>query len=135
METKRTDFRLIDLGFDYTTRVVCEYLIDDHQGFRFALSGEGETRWVLISFDSTCAYRKVDEGDFLRTLMGLPINTKTFIYEALDSSFLDWYVQETLSIRTGERVRHFIFLSQNDCIEVLTEVMPVLKLVQPNSDH
>lgn len=124
-------FCALSFNLKYSNRAVCEWIRDDTDGFRFCFSGDGEKEWLRVAFESPLAYRKIDEGDFLRTLAGLRGEPRAIAYEAFDSEFIDWYHGETLGVSKGRRVRHFVFLSQNDCIEVLSETPPTIEIVNP----
>lgn len=130
MDNKET-FKALPFDFKYTNRVVCEWIRDDDKGFRFVLSGEGEAQWLQVAFDNPLAYRKVDEGDFLRTLGALRVEPRVVVYEAFNTGFLRWYSEETGGVSERRKVRHFIFLSQNDCIEVLSEEPHVISKRSP----
>ena len=86
-------------------------------------------QWLLVQFDCPLAYRKIDEGDFLRTLAALRGLPRETVYEALNSTFREWYLNETLGVANRRSVRHFVFLSQNDCIEVLSEDPPEIRKI------
>lgn len=124
-------FEVLSLNVDYSNRTVCEWIRDDQEGFRFCFSGDGERQWLEIRFDYPLAYRKIDEGDFLRTLKRLRGRPRAIAYEVVHSEFLHWYHDETLGVSERRSVRHFVFLSDNDCIEVLSEERPVVVLIDP----
>lgn len=126
MDGKET-YKALPFDFKYSSRMECEWIRDDKEGFRFVLSGEGEAKWLEVAFAYPLAYRWVDEGDFLRTFAVLPIDPYVVIYEAFNSEFLKWYLEETCGVSEWRSVRHFIFLSSNDCIEVLSEEPPSIK--------
>lgn len=135
MDHKET-FKALPFDFDYSNRLYCEWIRDDKKGFRFVFSGEGERQWLQVSFAYPLAYRRIDEGDFLRTLGVLPTDPAGCyysVYEVFNSEFLRWYSEEAYGIPESWNVRHFIFLSADDCIEVLSVDPPLYTQIDPES--
>jgi hypothetical protein len=111
-------------------RMYCEAILDDSSGFRFFLREEGREGMLQVSFDSELAYRKTDEGDLLLTFQSVPkIGERSHVYESRDSEFLAWFHRESFGIHEKSTIRHYLFLTSNDCIEVIALEPPIARWV------
>lgn len=112
----------------------CEALYDDRHGFRIIVLPADTTDTCLrISFDAEIAYRKIDEGDFLRTFgtaIGHPVS---FVYTSTDSDFLQWFRRESMSPKLATDLVDYLFLTANDCVEVLAMEPPKFMWIEANA--
>ena len=124
-------FVAIDLGVPYPVNTYCDGLTDDQAGFRLYFSASNEHERVQVRFAAPLAYRKIDEGDAFRTLATLPSPPRPIAYEVFNSEFLAWFSDERYGSDPpyGCTVRHFLFLAEDDCIDVLSCDPPEVQLV------
>jgi hypothetical protein len=117
------------LGFEYSSRVFCEWLLEDDSSMRFLITGRDAGQSVLIRFERPLAYRKMDEGDYQRALRrarGLP---RVICYEDLQSDFISEFIAASDGMAERYKMRHFMFATENVCIDVISELEPIITLV------
>ena len=109
------------------SRLYCEGLYDDYEGFRVLLKGEEtNSRQFQICFESVLAYRNIDEGDRLRTLHELPMERKVPLFIVEESSFIRWFHEESCDIHRNRDVKHYAIYTSNDCIDVISSQVPLV---------
>jgi hypothetical protein len=107
------------------TRLYCEALHDDYEGFRIILRGEAkDSRTLRITFDLPLAYRNMDEGSLLKSLKNIKTPGDSSLYFVNDSSWIEWFHQESCGIYKGKNIIHYAIITPNDCIDVLSEYAP-----------
>lgn len=94
---------------------------------------ESDSSSIEICFDRFVAYRKMFEGDALRTLSelggcGLLPNT---LFESADSNFLDWFWEETFHAFPDRQLslKEYLITTIDDVFEVLSPIVPSVKLL------
>lgn len=103
----------------------CEGIYDDYEGFRILLKGDETTAAMLrITFDAASAYRNIDEGDLLRTITAVKDTGKSSLYTVENSSWIEWFREESLGKHSKTRFIHYAIYTENDCIDVITEFEP-----------
>ena len=108
----------------------CEGLHDDYEGFRILLRGDDPTSPVLrISFSPSLAYRNIDEGDLLRTIYGIPDLGASSLFMVENSTWLEWFQEESHGIHDGEDIMHYAIYTANDCIDVLSAFDPTVEWI------
>jgi hypothetical protein len=81
---------------------------------------------VVIKFDSHLMYRVSDESYRLKRTSEL--SEFSFVMKAEESSFIDWFHDESLNIYNKDRIYHFLILSSDDVIDVLSYEDPSITL-------
>lgn len=127
--SKAVNIKPLGFGFPYNSRVLCLSIMDDLNQLRIIISGENEPSNICLRFIDLVAYRSVDEGDYLRTLGEMDGLPRVSFYEAYQSEFVEWYHGESLDIRRGQPVRHFILATENNCIDILCYSMPHIERI------
>lgn len=54
----KESFKALPFTFQYSNRIICEWICDDEEGFHFALSGDGEKKWIRVGFANPLAIEK-----------------------------------------------------------------------------
>lgn len=125
MEEKYIKFDVPEL--DLNGIFYCESLKDDYEGFRFILKNDSDSLVLKVEFESHLAYRNSDEGDRLRFFSKIKADGKQHtIYSVLNSEWVDWLVKEAMGKYTLEEVSHYLVLTPNDVIEVLSLGPPTI---------
>ncbi|MBG0917870.1 hypothetical protein [Exiguobacterium sp. SRB7LM] len=115
-----------------------ESLIDDGDSLRIIVSDATEGQKYSFLFDGLLlSYRNSDEGSRLRMLEHLDRYYAHLeygnwtLFKMKNSSYLEWFAQESLERYVGMgEVEHYVFLTSNDVIEVLSADPPtVTKMV------
>lgn len=115
-------------------RLYKESLLDDGDSLRIILRGETEGQKYSFLFDGlVLSYRNSDEGSQMRMLEHLHQHYSHLeygnwtLFKMKNSSYLEWFAQESLERYEGiVEVEHYVFLTSNDVIEVLSADSPVI---------
>lgn len=107
-----------------------EGLYDDYKGFRLILKGERESDEIVeLLFENNLAYRNLDESQRLKTLNENSILTKKWsFFKTKDSSFLDWFNNESYNIYKTEKLTHYIIVTPNDIVDIITDEEPKINV-------
>lgn len=98
------------------------------------LKGETEGQNYSFLFDGlVLSYRNSDEGSQMRMLEHLHQHYAHLeygnwtLFKMKNSSYLEWFAQESLERYEGiVEVEHYVFLTSNDVIEVLSADSPTI---------
>lgn len=115
-------------------RLYKESLLDDGDSLRIILRGETEGQNYSFLFDGlVLSYRNSDEGSQMRMLEHLHQHYAHLeygnwtLFKMKNSSYLEWFAQESLERYEGiVEVEHYVFLTSNDVIEVLSADSPAI---------
>ena len=111
-----------------------ESLMDDGDSLRIIVSDATEGQKYSFLFDGLLlSYRNSDEGSRLRMLEHLDRYYAHLeygnwtVFKMKNSSYLEWFAQESLERYEGiVEVEHYVFLTSNDVIEVLSADSPTI---------
>lgn len=110
-------------------------IIDDEQGLRIGLVFENDVQVEFLFETSVLSYNVCDEGrrlktlDFLTDKYGQDFFGEHYIYMVENSKYLSWFNEESHGIVSGYAVNHYVFLTSNDIVDVLTTYAPKIKIV------
>lgn len=93
-----------------------EELHDDNKGFKLLLRGESSQRVLSINFESVLSYRRIDEGDLLKSYQQI---TEGF-HKIESSSYLSWFHEESYDSWKDKNVIHYAVYTPNDCVDILS---------------
>lgn len=99
-------------------------LVDDFDGLSLYLSGEDH--FVTVRFDSYLTYRNSDESeriDLVNEVSDLRLNSK-LIVTVNESKFIKWIVEESKNIRKDDLLFHYVVLTPNDIVEIVSHDVP-----------
>lgn len=96
-------------------------IVDNRKGFHIHVSASENTKAdFIIGFSAVYGYRNADEGSRSQYWKSLGGYLKSGCYEAAGSDFLDWAIYESLDKELPTGLRHFIVVTANDVIDVLS---------------
>jgi len=105
---------------------------DDVEGLVIVLMApEGAS--FRVRFPMRLAFRVTDEGDRLRSMEYLDGRAATPIGRIKNSSWLRWFIEETLDIRKGDPLTHWCVVTPNDIVDVLSMEVPVVERIPSNA--
>lgn len=108
-------------------------LIDDKDGLRLVLTDVHENTYTFLFDGLVLSYRNTDEGTLIKTLEHLYKHDDPdffgdwTLFQVTDSSYLKWLAEESTNIyEMVYNIQHYVFLTSNDVIEVLSTEPPTL---------
>jgi len=109
---------------DLPETLYLEAIHDDYEGFRLLLKGdEDHNKTLRITFDPALSYRNTDEGDLLKTI-GKQEFEQWSLYTVRNSSYSEWFADESCGIHDDENIIHYAIYTPNDCIDILSVYPP-----------
>ena len=102
------------------------YIVDENGVLTVVLEDESGKR-LKISFDAYLAFRKIDEGDALHTLVDISKTSvlRTGLYLVEESEYLRWFHFESKSIHESQKLAHY-------CLSTVDSVIDVISFDPPN---
>lgn len=117
-------------------KMYLESFVYDTNGIEIVLECENENIAIRILFDSSVlAFRGSDEGRRLSTIIFLEENYGSAFYanwtffKIDNSSYVQWFNEETYNIYSNYHIEHYVFLSADDIVEVLSIYPPTVTLI------
>ena len=109
----------------------CEALHDDNEGFRIILEHEsGKGPLLKVTFGKFLAYRNIDESNRLKLWNEhKDIAEKHTFYEVENSIWVKWFVNENKGKYESSEIKHYMILTSQDVIEVLSYDEPQIEEV------
>ena len=105
------------------TKLYIEKLCEDSTGLHLELAPPGlPHRRLHLHFDNYLAYRTANEGDLLKTIGPDMVGATLFIVE--HSEFLDWFIDQTLGVRSADPIQHYAIYTPDNCVDVLSLTPP-----------
>lgn len=112
----------------------CEYSLQNSQlesvGY---VSGSLELVFVSVGaskfkvvFDWIHSFRLTDEGDLLKMQEEQNGEMLVGIYTVDESAYLKWFTEQSVGIHDSESITHYIIVTSDDVIDVLSSVSPFL---------
>ncbi|MBB4823292.1 hypothetical protein HNO89_000512 [Sporosarcina luteola] len=106
-------------------------LIDNKEGITLEFSDEDHKKKIFVTFEhGVLSYRNTDEGSLLKRLdyldqqYGTNFYSECTLFKVEDSDYMDWFLDESLGIYERSQLEHYVFLTLNDVIEILTTYPP-----------
>lgn len=116
---------------DLPKEIYNDSLIDDTEGLVIIFSDKDNKNRIIVKFENlVLSYRNTDEGSLLKMLnylnreygdsfyIGLPF----FIVD--NSEYIKWFLDQSSGIYQKQDVKHFVFVTPHDVIEVLSKYEP-----------
>lgn len=107
-----------------------EELKDSHLGLSLHLKESSSSQLALhVFFDSAISYRNHNEGDVINMLsqQGAETNNPLCIVE--NSDYLKWFHNESCGIYKSKKLVHYLFLTPDDIVDVLSAYSPTVEWV------
>lgn len=119
-------FEIVDINFDPGTDEEF-YLasLKDEGSLEIALKGARSGLQLKFSFKYAFCYLKTNESYRLETSRTLP-EGRYILLKACTSPLLDWFHKESQSLHIDEGVVHFMIVSGDDFIDVLSRTEPLV---------
>lgn len=104
--------QLVD--FKYSSGTLSLVLTSDKEGM------------IKVVFDWVHSFRVTDEGDLLKMLDELNGQMTTGVYIVGESNYLSWFNEQSFSIHDDESINHYLIVTGDDVIDVLSSVSPMI---------
>jgi hypothetical protein len=112
---------------DIPSTIYNDMFLDGKDGVILEFSDENCERKVVVNFEGgVLSYRNTDEGSLLETLnyldqhYGTDFYSNWSLFKVKNSEYLNWFHKESCGIYESEEVEHYVFLTPNDVIEILS---------------
>lgn len=113
------------------SKMYIEKLVDDKNGTLLVFKSEDENDTLEVLFeDSILSLRSTDEGRRLKTInfleekYGTDFYTKWTFFKVTNSSYVEWFNQETYDMYATYNIGHYVFLTPDDIVEILSTYEP-----------
>ena len=121
-------------------RLCNDSFLDHHEGVLLEFSDENHERKVRVWFENgVLSYRNTDEGSLLKTWYQLdeqyrdPFYSRWTMFKVKNSAYLTWFIEQSIGIYDPREVEHYVFITPNDVIEVLSEFPPKVQVMACDS--
>lgn len=112
-----------------------ESLYDSKDGFVIRFRDETKSKKIIVTFEGVIfSYRWADEGSLLKTLSFLTQNYGVDFYahwtcfKVENSDYIKWFLDESSGRYDKNEVKHFVFQTPDDVIEVLSSYDPKIEI-------
>ncbi|WP_214484769.1 hypothetical protein [Bacillus sp. SM2101] len=117
--------------FDVSPNIYNESLSDSEEGFSLRFSDENGRNSFLVKFEvGVLSYTNTDKGtlilmlDYLHQKYEEPFYCEWSLFKVKKSNYLSKFLEESSGIYESSSVTHYVFLTSNDVIEVLSTYPP-----------
>ncbi|TCI72864.1 MULTISPECIES: hypothetical protein [unclassified Exiguobacterium] len=114
-------------------KLYLQALIDDKDGLTLVFTDADENNYTFLFDGLVLSYRNTDEGTLFKTLEQLYKNygpdffRNWTLFNVTDSNYVKWLAEESTNIYEEiYDIHHYVFLTSNDVIEVLSTDPPSL---------
>lgn len=128
--------RWTPIELDKNMYKACYVQLIDFEGLEIHLVFNDTEDLLNIKFvHPVLAYQNIDEGRRLKTLEYLSENydsqfyTDWTLFEVKNSSYLTWFHTESFGINEDENVFHYLILTENDVVDILSLYKPRLEII------
>lgn len=118
------------------SKMYIEKLVDDKNGTLLVFKSEDENDTIQVLFeDSILSLRSTDEGRRLKTITfleekyGTDFYAKWTFFKVTNSTYVEWFNQETYDMYTSYNIGHYVFLTPDDVVEILSTNEPHVSAV------
>ncbi|MGC6390115.1 hypothetical protein ACMV8I_21055 [Ewingella sp. S1.OA.A_B6] len=91
-----------------------------------ASSHADKTNKTRVVFDWVHSFRVTDEGDLLKMQDELNGQMLKGVYTIEGSHYLTWFNQQSANIHEGDSIAHYLIVTGEDVIDVLSSVSPTI---------
>lgn len=126
----------IDLLFesDFNEDFHCESLNDERGAISILLRGSKSKSALNINFEFVYSYCKTNESYRLETNNALP-NGRYILLKVTNSEYLNWFHRESMGIYESQNIFHFIFVTEDDFVDVLAAKLPIVEYKKSDCSH
>ncbi|MEM6162715.1 hypothetical protein AAH446_19570 [Erwinia sp. P6884] len=79
-----------------------------------------------VVFEWIHSFRVTDEGDLLKMQDELEGKMVTGVYVVESSNYLSWFNEQSANIHDGDFINHYLIVTGDDVIDVLSSVSPAI---------
>lgn len=123
-------------------KLYIEKLIDDKTGLQLFLQTKDMKQTIKVSFENhVLSYRNTDEGGRLKTLRLLSEKYENGFYaewtlfKVINSNYVAWFNQESHNIYSNLGIEHYVFLTCDDVVDVLSSYEPQVTIIEDELNH
>lgn len=114
---------------DFPNKIWFVSLLQNWNGLKIQFESDDEQRIEVIFGHSALSYRVTDEGDLLQTLdfWSSEYGNEFFswaLYKSSNSSYINWFHEESCEKFEGESLEHYVFITPNEIIEIISANPP-----------
>jgi hypothetical protein len=113
------------------SKIYNDTFIDSKEGVILEFSDETDKKKIVVKFEGgVLSYRNTDEGSLLKKLnyldqqYGTDFYSEWTLFKAKNSEYISWFLEESSGIYESNQVEHYVFLTSNDVIEILSTYTP-----------
>ncbi len=107
-------------------KVYLDALVDDYLGLAmYFTSEEGDN--IKVSFETYISYRNCDESERFLFIGENFFHNNNHFYKSETTDYIDWIIKESQDIRKDDKIVHYIFITPNDIVEVLSLEEPKIE--------
>lgn len=112
-------YKEIHLNYIGSSKLTLKKIIDDENGLSI-ITETANNQEAIINFDFFYSYRNTDESYRLKTINELRCMSESSIFISTNSDYLDWFNYESLGIYSNEKQKHYVILTSENVIDVLS---------------
>ena len=112
-------------------KIYLDSFVDDNEGIAMTFSSQDGEKRILVQFEGfVLSYRNTDEGSLLKTwkLLGYHYGdgfySRWSLFQVKNSEYLNWFLKESCGVYEPGEVLHYVFVTPNDVVEVLSTFVP-----------
>lgn len=116
-------------------KMYLEKLVDDKNGTLLFFKRKDDDNTLEVFFEgSILSLRSTDEGRRIKTInfldekYGTDFYAKWTFFKVANSSYVEWFNQETYNMYVTYDVKHYVFLTPDDVIEILSTYEPNMSI-------
>ena len=113
--------------------------LDHREGILLEFSDENYEQKVIVRFENgVLSDRNTDGGSLLKTWHQLdeqyrdPFYSKWPMFKVKNSAYLKWFYEQSMGIYEQQKVEHYVFITPDDVIEILSAYSPKVQVVACN---
>jgi len=92
----------------------------------FSRFTDASPEMININFEWLHSFRVTDEGDLLKLQNELKGTLLHGVYLIEGSAYLQWFNDQSYDSHAAENISHYLFVTGNDVIDVLSSVPPII---------
>jgi hypothetical protein len=120
---------------ELSLKMYIEKVIDDKKGLQLFCQSKDEKITIKICFENfVLSYRNTDEGrrlkmlKFLTEKYGKEFYAEWSFFKVINSTYIEWFNQETYNMYSDYNIEHYVFLTCDDVVEVLSTYEPQISI-------
>lgn len=125
--TNPKKINFIPIG-NVSDKIFLDALVDDHLGLTLYFRFDKMKNGIKVFFDSYLCYRNSDESERFNSINQNTLKlSEGSIFKTKSSAFLDWIIEESQGVRSGDDIYHYLFVTPNDIIDIISWEDPIIE--------